>query len=144
VVNLLGPIHLEARVYGTAALGWTLSAVVQVCHIYPAVSCVLATAVARLRSQVRTCEICRGQRDTETDFLQLLRFLTNCRYTDSSPLTIHHQGVGKKQKHRTDAPWLSVRKWTLPNYRPPQPVKQCRRLRVEGIVWSAQLIPTCC
>jgi hypothetical protein len=35
-----------------------------------------------------------------------------------------------------------VRKRTIPTKRPPLSAKQCRLLRVEGVTWSAQRIPT--
>jgi hypothetical protein len=35
-----------------------------------------------------------------------------------------------------------VRKRTIPTERPPLSAKKCRLLRIEGVTWSAQRIPT--
>jgi hypothetical protein len=43
--------------------------------IAQAVSCWLPTAVAQVRSQVRSCGICVGQRDAGSSFLRVLGFL---------------------------------------------------------------------
>jgi hypothetical protein len=48
--------------------------------------------------------------------------------------------VKLKRLETKQTPWLLICKRTIPEERPPRPVKLCRLLRVEGAVWSVQRI----
>jgi hypothetical protein len=68
--------------------------------------------------------------------LHVLVFLVLHSFLNFFPYEFPFSPIEKK------APWLSVRKQTIPTDWPPRPAKQCRLLPVEGVAWSAQRILT--